>query len=110
MLILNTLLLNRNAYGRGNCAYCHEQHAGTGGEEIDASGCALFYSHCNQCNLFCCRCHGGFAGAEQDVDNYPDSVDLSKTCSTPLGKVAVHATVTGVKWPGTGECNRKPAF
>jgi len=49
-------------YSKGNCAYCHEQHASIGGTEPNPTGgpdkYALFYSnYISQTDGFCLECH-----------------------------------------------------
>lgn len=51
-----------SAYGNGNCAHCHEQHASIDGSEPDPAGGPddhlLFYpSHISQADNFCFECH-----------------------------------------------------
>lgn len=64
-------------YGRGNCAHCHEQHASIGGQQITPRDFMVFNNYLvSECNLICYWCHSAVGGAEQDVDNYPYSVNF----------------------------------
>ena len=63
-------------YAQGNCAHCHEQHASIEGEGATPHDYALFYPWITICDLFCYRCHTGLASPEQQVGNYPYSVNF----------------------------------